>query len=55
MLGREGWNAAVAELFARHADGVANGEDTGVEYADDIAGIRLVHDLTLGCHQLLRL
>ena len=55
MLGREGRDAAEFELLARDGDGVADGEDTGVEHADDIARIGLIDDLTLGGHELLRL
>ena len=55
VLRREGRDAAEFELFARHGDGVADGENAGVEHADDIARVGLVDDLTLGGHELLRL
>ena len=55
MLGLEGRDAGEAELFARHGDRVADGEDAGVEHADDVARVGLVHDLTLGGHHRLRL
>ena len=35
------------------AEGVADGEDAGVEHADDIPGIGLLDDLALGGHELL--
>ena len=42
-----------AELLARGAQSVADGEDARVEHADDVAGIGLLDDLPLGGHQLL--
>ena len=55
MLRREGRDAAEFELFARYGDGIADGENAGVEHADDIARVGLVDDLALGGHELLRL
>ena len=55
MLRREGRDAAEAELLPRRADGVSDGENAGVEHADDVARVGLVHDLALRGHELLRL
>ena len=55
MLGLERRDAGEAELFAGHRDRVADGEDAGVEHADDVASIGLVDDLALGGHHRLRL
>ena len=55
VLRLEGRDAAEAELLARHGDGVADGEDAGIEHTDDVAGVGLLHDLTLARHHGLRL
>ena len=55
MLGLERRDAGEAELFAGHRDRVADGEDAGVEHADDVARVGLVDDLALGGHHRLRL
>ena len=55
MLRRERRDARKAELFARRGDGVADGEDAGIEHADDIPGVGLVDDLALLRHELLGL
>ena len=55
VLRLEGRDAGEAELFARHGDRVADGEDAGVEHADDVARVGLVDDLALGGHHRLRL
>ena len=55
MLRLEGGNARVAELLPRHGDGVADGENAGVEHADDVPGVGLVHNLPLRRHHLLGL
>ena len=55
MLGLERRDAGEAELFAGHRDRVADREDTGIEYTDDVARVGLVDDLALGGHHRLRL
>ena len=55
VLRLKGRDTGISELFARHGDRVADGEDAGVEHADDVAGVGFVHDLALGRHHGLRL
>jgi len=55
MLGGEGRNTGIEELLSGNGDGIANGEDTGVEYTNHVAGIGFVHNFTLRGHQLLGL
>ncbi len=50
MLRLKGGDAGIAELLARHGDGVADGEQAGVKHADDVPGVGLVHDLPLRGH-----
>ena len=42
-----------SEFSSRGHRGIADGEDTRVEHADDVSGIGLLDDLPLGGHQLL--
>ena len=55
MLGLERRDAGEAELLAGCRDRVADREDTGIEYTDDVARVGLVDDLALGGHHRLRL
>ena len=55
MLRRKGRNSGKFEFLARHGDRIADGEDAGIEHADDIAGVGLVDDFALLRHELLRL
>ena len=55
MLRLEGGYAGIAELFARHGDGVADREQARIKHADDVAGVGLVDDLALRRHHGLRL
>ena len=54
MLRSKGGDGVELELLAGGAQGVADGEDAGIKHADDVAGVGLLDDLTLGGHQLLR-
>ena len=53
VLGGKGGDGVKPELLARGAQGVANGENTGVEHADDVTGVGLLDDLSLSGHELL--
>ena len=55
VLGSKGRDALERELVSGSDDGVADGEHTGVEYADDIPGEGFVYDLALLSHDLLGL
>ena len=55
MLGREGGDTLELYFHSLLTNGIADGEDAGIEYTDDITCISLVDDLTLGSHHLLRL
>ena len=48
-------DTGIPELLPRHGDGIADGEQTGVEHADDIASVCLLHDLALRGHHGLGL
>ena len=43
------------DIQSRFADRVADGEDAGIEQADDISRIRFLHDRAFLRHELLRL
>ena len=53
--GREGRDALESHAHAGFAYRVADGEDAGVEHADDVPGVGLVDDRALLRHELLRL
>ena len=55
MLRREGWDALEADVHVFLADGVADGEDAGIEDADDVTGVGLVDDGAVLGHELLGL
>ena len=55
MLGRKGRDTLKLELLPRGDDGVADGEHTGIEYADDVARIGFFDDLALLSPDLLGL
>ena len=55
MLRCKGRNALKLHLMALVAHGIADGENTRVEHADNISRISLVNDRPVVCHQLLRL
>ena len=53
MLRGEGGDGVEAELSARGAQSISDGEDAWIEHADDIPGVGLFDDLPLGGHELL--
>ena len=55
MLRRKGGYSLKLELLIGSAQGIADGENSRVEYADDIAGICLLHDFPVLGHELLGL
>ena len=55
MLWRKGRNAFVGKAFLRHAEGIPDGKNTGVKYADNIAGIGFLQDFPFAGHDLLGL
>ena len=52
MLRCKGRNTFVLKFLFRHAQGIADGENTRVEYADNVARICLVQNLPLVRHNL---
>ena len=55
VLRGEGGDTGEAELLPGHTDRVADGENAGIEDADDIPGVGLFDDFALLGHQLLGL
>ncbi len=55
VLGSEGGDAGVLNLVSLPANGVHDGENAGVEHADDVAGVGLVDDGAFLSHHLLGL
>ena len=55
MLRREGRDSLIFKLAARHSNRVTDGENTRIKYTDHISGVCLGDDLTVLCHDLLRL
>ena len=48
-------DTGIPELLPRHGDGIADGEQAGIEHADDVAGVGFLHDLALRGHHGLGL
>ena len=48
-------NSGKCKMLFPADKGVTDGENTGIKHTDNISGIRLVNNLSLLCHQLLRL
>ena len=55
MLRSEGRDTLKLKLLVGQAQRISDGKNTRIEYADDIAGIGLVHDFSVLRHHLLRL
>ena len=55
MLRLKGGDTGIAELLARNGDGIADREQARIEYADDVAGVGLLHDFALCRHHGLGL
>ena len=55
MLRREGWDALKLDFICPCTERVSDGENSGIKYADNISGIRLLHNLPVLGHHLLRL
>ena len=55
MLRGKGGDPLKPENLSRHRQGVADGVDARVEYADDVAGVGFLHDLPVLGHQGLGL
>ena len=55
VLRRKRRDALKAHTHLRVADRIADGEDAGVEHADDVTGVGLIDDRALLRHELLRL
>ena len=55
MLRCESRDSFKRKFFLCGGQGISNRKNTRIKYTDNISGIRFLHDLTLLCHQLLRL
>ena len=55
MFRRKGRNSLKTEFLARRAHRISDREDTRVKNTDDVARIRLIHDMPVIRHHLLRL
>ena len=53
MFRCKGRDSFVGKFFTRCAHGISDGENTRVENANNISGIRLFYDMAILCHHLL--